>query len=262
MKSDEIITIIDLMKLDTNIRIDKRDPSLQPLVPLDQGTLGISPILIDSSNLERNMMVLLSKHYKAEYDHTTNCLEEQMLSEIEHLFKNKIRFEYCTKKSLPKSLNLPDIDLAIYSVDENILLFVELKWTLEPAESIEVIDKTTIEQKGKEQIAKLLEFAKMNSRTVMGTCFPRTKFRDGVEYYGCVVIKGFCGSAKEWNRELPVIDESIMSEKIISINRLKDFITWLREQEFLPKEGKDFNKLDGTIKIGKNKIIWEKYELL
>jgi len=252
---------LDLMTLDNKIEILKRDPSLQPLIPLGNDVIALCPALIDSLHMERNMMTLLSRHYKDDYDKTTNILEDNMIDEISEAIKCQTSFLIATRKTIPRNPELGDIDLAILDRKQSALLIAELKWTIDPAETSEIIEKIEkVEQKGKKQVIKKLEYAGKNQEDIVEACFPGQKI-ENLKIYGTVIIRGFHGTAQEWDPNVPIVEEKTFCERLISDQDIIKTIKWIKNQEFLPQAEDDLKPHSFKLKMGKYTVIWEGYAL-
>jgi hypothetical protein len=117
----------------------KPDPALQPIVPIGD-IMMMSPRLINYNDLERNLVALLARKHKREYDKTTDVLEPQMLSELS-VALSKRGFIVRTAARIPGRSDLPDIDVLAYEPRLNKLIIAELKWVIAPGEPYEQLSR-------------------------------------------------------------------------------------------------------------------------
>ncbi|MDD5530358.1 MAG: hypothetical protein PHX21_10080 [bacterium] len=253
----EIIDILTLMQYDTSLK--KPDPALQPLIEISKNFLAITPQFIMGCNHERNLIALLARNFKNEYDNTTNILESALIDEIkEELSSTDFYLAY--HKSSPCK-DLPDIDWAIAAPSSSILIIGELKWVIQPSDTSEIIERAEAEQKGIQQAKKLLGFGRTNPDKLWEQCFPDKKIPQNLSVHACVVMRGFVGTDKNWTPEVPVIELSLLLKKLKEKVNLETIVNWMESRGFLPIQGKDYTKIEHPIKIGDYTIIGEAYEL-
>ncbi len=240
----------------------KRDIALQPFFPIGNDLYALAPYLVMGNNLERNWLSLLARKYKKEYDKTTNIFENQMADELKQICINR-KLDVITKKKIQGQGNLPDIDVALFDEQLNVLLLCELKWTIPTAEAYEVIERSeSCEKKGIEQVHKLLNFARNNRQEIWKTCFPQKPFPSNLLIKGCVAIKGFVGTDRNFTLEAPVIEFSVFKNMLSKATNLDMIINSLTSRSFLPSENIDFKKHAMTMSFGDINIIWEGFRII
>jgi hypothetical protein len=253
--------LIKLLTYNLELPINKRDPALQPLIPLSGNRLGIAPHLVLSSNGERNLVALLARHYKEEYDKTTNVLEVAQLSQLENELATA-GFNATTDKKVPGRKDLPNIDLALADASTGTMLLIEAKWVIEPSETSEVIERTATQKKAVSQIAKLIAFAHDHPEQLWRTCFPTLPPPKEIQVTGCVVIRGFAGVAPLAPADPPVIPEQVLRETAKHVSTLKDLIEWIQSRKYLPVEGVHFRQIEETVKFDELSVIWGGFNTL
>lgn len=259
---EKLEKVIKLMTFEVgDISLEKMDPSLQPLISLGTDKIACGPLFIDSLNMERNTLVLLSRHYKSEYDKTTGVFSSQMTEEIKTKIQNNTDFIVESRINFIMDSQAGDIDLVILDKKSSVVLFVELKWTLDTAETFEIIEKSEkLEKKGKEQIARVLDFVRSDVKKALNICFPKESMQN-IECQGCVVLRGFHGTAKEWDPKTPIIEENVFLEQLFKDKNLKKTFLWLQGQAFLPEIDNDLVPMKSQHRIGKYLVIWDAYQL-
>jgi len=256
--------ILDFMTCHFDPSACKIDPALQPLAPLTASTTAIAPSLVISSNIERNTLAVLARdhRYRDEYSRDSHLLEKKLISEI----SNKLGSSYLhvtSKKRIPGSPDLPDIDLAVFDNQTDQVLLVELKWPLGPVESQEIFNRgLEAEKKGIDQIEQVLDYSQQHPQALWATCFPKLPMPRDLRFQGCVAIRGFCGSARNWNPRTPVIEESLFTEALLRFNNLEELWDWMARRAFLPKEDIDYRRTEFPSPVADYTVIWEGYEIL
>lgn len=256
----DIELIFNLYKYDEENK--QSDPALQPFFEYSKDHFLIAPQLYLASRHERNLMSLLSKSYKCEYDQTTNILEEKLIKEIISKISTNNNFSITNNKKIKYENQSTDLDLAIYDTSCNYLLLVELKWVIQPSEVSEKISRFSTERKGILQISIVKEYAKKNFKDFWMRCFPNIKVPKNTKIIGCVAMKGFTGSNKNYNDEIPVIEESLLTRKLVRSKGLDDIYDWLQNRLYLPVEGIDYKLVETKNSVGPYNVIWNGYELI
>ncbi len=249
---NDISTILQLLIYDHKLK--KPDPALQPLIRINDN-IALTPNLMIGRSHERNLMSLLSKNWDVEYSKTTRSLEETLKDEWENI-SLPYNFHIVTKRKIPFDESLPDVDVAIYNPSSTQLLIIELKWVIAPAETFEILQRCDSESKGITQIRKLLNYCRKDLNKFWSVLFPDIALPDSLQVNGCVAMRGFVGTASNWNSEIPVIEESILKNILINTENLAKAVKSLLCRNWLPVEGKDFTEIETKVEIGDYNIIW------
>jgi len=256
--------ILDFMTCYLDPSASQIDPALQPLVPLTASTIAVTPSLVITSNIERNTLAVLARdsRYRDEYSRDADRLEKKQIADI----SNKLRSSYLhlrSNKRIPERSDLPDIDLALFDHRTHQLLLVEVKWTLAPVESKEIFNRgLEAEMKGIAQMEQLLDYCLEEHRVLWATCFPTWPMPSDLRFRGCVTMRGFCGSAKNWNPRTPVVEESLLTQALLRFTNLNDVWNWMLNRSFLPKEDKHYTRIEADYTIGDYTVKWEGYKVL
>jgi hypothetical protein len=256
-----ITTIISLTTYNIEDMAKKYDPSLQPIISISNKYL-ISPALLTTTKLERNILIFCAHNHQSIYNQTTNILEDNLINRVCCKLLNT-PFEISLKKRLPnsRSLDLPDIDMAILDHSSKLCLLIELKWTLPAAERSEYYRKIEIEQKAKKQIKLLKDYAKTNTQTTLKTCFPSLTFNNNNIKIECLAaFHGYVGSIFEWDSNLPIININLFIQHLLRHNNLAETFDWVKSQSFLPQKDIHYEYFEVPIQIAKHKIIWWGYK--
>ncbi|MCH7887584.1 MAG: hypothetical protein IIA58_06450 [Candidatus Marinimicrobia bacterium] len=223
------------------------DPALQPIIPLSGEQFAIIPSILISNSPERNLISLLNRIPKERhiYSKISNEKESIMRDKIKSEL-NDIDYRFWNGK-ISKTGELPDIDLAIISESEKIVLICELKWFLDPAETREMIEKTDEIVKGIEQIEKL----RKNYDSVKDTIDQKLNITSDYDYMFIVISENFIGLSSVHVEEIPVINRSHIIHKIKEKRSLKFIIEWLKQRNYLPTPDIHFKTGINHYKVGK-----------
>ena len=238
--------------------IRKPDPALQPIIPLNNEQVAIMPNLVISSSLERNFISLLNRipeernRYLSLVDEKEDFLRKELVGAnlsfpIRHY-----------NGSIPGRADLPDIDIAFISEDDQSAIVAEIKWFIGPSEPREVIEKGREIQRGVEQ-QKLMKKAFQNEPSHFFDCLSINKEFD---ILFIVISQNSIGPDWAQDPEIPVIQANHFLMKFSSVNNIKHMITWLRTRSYLPKEGEDYELITTMSSIGEWNLEWYGFKSL
>ncbi|RKU24923.1 hypothetical protein C6499_15895 [Candidatus Poribacteria bacterium] len=226
------------------------DPALQPLIKLNSNHYAIMPSLWMSLSPERNLTVILNR-IPSERE-----IYAELVGEQEELMKRRFTTDLSTEGFQfiegNVSSDLPDIDLAIIRDSEKACLLLELKWFIGPAEFREVIDKSKAIKKGVCQSLKFKQAFAASHEPLLAKLGIDTDYR----LETVVVSQNWIGYANVQNLEVPVILADHLIAKLKATESLRSTMDWLKNREYLPKEGKDFEVHGITSTIGKWNLKW------
>ena len=250
VSDEKVLSIFDDLTYG-NRGVPKRelDPALQPLIKLNSKHYAIMPSLWMSLSPERNLTVLLNKLP------SERKIYAKLVDEKEDIMRQGIITDLSDKDfrfidgNVP---NLPDIDLAIVKESEKACLLLELKWFIAPAEFREVIHKSEEIEKGISQVLKIKQAFAGNHKPLLGKLNIDSSYR----LEGIVVSRNWIGYANVQNPEVPVIRADHLIAKLKATESIRSTMDWLKNREYLPKEGKDFEVHGITSTIGKWKLKW------
>ena len=250
VSDEKVLSIFDDLTYG-NRGVPKRelDPALQPLIKLNPNQYAIMPSLWMSLSPERNLTVLLNKLpserkiYAKLVDKKEDIMRQGIIADLSD---KDFRF---IDGNVP---NLPDIDLAIVNHSEKACLLSELKWFIAPAEFREVIHKSEEIEKGISQILKIKQAFARNHKPLLDKLNIASSYR----LEGIVASRNWIGYANVQNPEVPVILADHLIAKLKATESLRSTMDWLKNREYLPKEGKDFEVREIPSTIGKWNLKW------
>lgn len=257
LESKKIEKFINYLTFGSN-EIIRLDPSIQPLIPLNDNCLALSPNLIINSAVERNFCVLLNRieDERDIYERFSQQKETMMKSEIKQKFLNtKFRFEEGNVRFRNSS---HEIDLILISDKEFIALVFELKWFIKPSEIREVIEKANEIKIGVNQLLNL-----KNAIDKTPTLFQqRFNLNEDYQIYYVVASANSIGTDWAQNNKIPVINLDHLINKINATGSLENVISWLTDRSYLPIKGLHYKARKIYSKIGKWRLKWYGLETL
>lgn len=113
------------------------DPGVTPLIPLGSQNIAYGAQLVSSAALERNWYRMACRRYKDECAELSNLVSTSYVEELESAFRER---GYLTRIEAPLTVDehATDIDLAVYSKEEALLLTMEVKAYYAPADPAEI----------------------------------------------------------------------------------------------------------------------------
>jgi hypothetical protein len=221
--------IADLITFGSN-QIRDPDISVQPLVDLKNGFYAIDPFVLLNTNVERNLCVLLNQipSERAAYSRLSNDKEAATKAEIIQVLASH-GFDF---RSGPVAGT--NTDLAVIDRTNKVCLCLELKWFIEPAEIREV------EQRTEELAQGIVQAKKIKRLFETGDTHLLEKVLDiDLEYtFLCAVGSvNWIGFGDVQDEEIPIIKVWHLLRLLKETGSLLGAIKWLRNRDYLPKEG-------------------------
>ncbi|MDE0481703.1 MAG: hypothetical protein OXI67_03900 [Candidatus Poribacteria bacterium] len=235
-----------------NRGIRNPSPALQPMIKLNSKHYAIVPNIWICTSAERNFTALLNRMPDNEK------IYAKLVGKKENLMKERFTTGLCDKdfKFISDNItNLTDIDLAIVNHSEKACLLLELKWFIAPTTAHERINKSKEIKKGICQILKLKQAFMEN----YGPLLEKLSIDSNYRFEGAVVSENWIGYGNVQNPEVPVIRANHLIEKLKTTDSLRATMEWLKDREYLPKEGEHFTVHRPTTTIGNWTIKW--YEI-
>lgn len=233
----------------------KPDIVLTPFIYVTDKHLALSPSLIITNNLSRNLLKHIAKNYRDEFDKYSYVFEENML---ERLKEKNGRFDIKTKINISSDKRLPDIDACIIDKSRKEIMFCECRWTIPAADPAEVADKVAIEREKYEQSQKLRDFILKNSEKIHDII----KLGEEMSFKGIffiIIFENHVGSAFTLMKDIPIIDLRIFIKLFRENNSLQEMFETIKAQKYLPREDIDFKVVEELNKIGNYKLGWTSY---
>ena len=230
--------------------IERPIPALQPLIKLNSRSYAIAPHIWICSSAERNFTALLNR-----MRNQNQKIYEKFKNKKEDLMKERFTTGLCDKdfKFIPGNItNLTDIDLAIVNHSEKACLLLELKWFIAPTTARERINRSKEIKKGICQILKLKQAFAENHKLLL----EKLNIDSSYNLKGVVVSENWIGYGNVQNPEVPVIRANHLIEKLKTTDSLHATMEWLKDREYLPKEGEHFTVHRPPTTIGNWQVKW------
>ncbi|MEF1253393.1 hypothetical protein [Vibrio sp. M260112] len=229
--------------------INYPDAATQPLFDCEDGNYAISPFLFINSDAERNACALLNQIAadKAIYASLVDEKESLLYDDLE---KELSALGYRCESG---KVSGTDLDLAIIDDINKVVLTVELKWFIEPAEIREVNQRSQEIKKGIGQakiISSLLQSHDLN--------LYQNTLKISNDYRHCSIVGSFnwIGSDRIQDMEVPVIKVGHLLGLIKGGSSLAAVIENLKERSYLPTPEKDYKVVPFYVKSGDWRCEW------
>jgi len=228
------------------------DPALQPLVRLTDTQIGWAPTLFLTNAFERNLLVLLNrspetrKGYLRLSTQKEELLRSRMTRELDGL---GFRFLHGEVPGWKDSL---DVDLAIVSDPERCCLLLELKSFLAPAEAREIHERGEDISRGISQVKR----RRLVAKDQMAELCSALSISSDYELSWGVASETSIGAGWVQDSSVPVIRANHLVRQIIQSRRLGTVCAWLTNREYLPVEGRDYETVPTTRRIGRWTLDW------
>lgn len=244
--------VYDLTLGSHNIPPERGDPALQPLIAINNERYAVAPFLWIHNAAERNFVALMNKlpQEKAIYSRLVQEKEELMKERINSHVRG-VKWRTWSGRVGGRS-DLPDVDLALIDDSERVCILMELKWFLDPAEAKEVIEKSQEIAKGVSQLLLL----KKAVREGYSPVFERLRIDPSYSVGVVVVSANWIGHASVQNPDVPVIREDHLVEKLSVTDSLSKVLSWLSGGRYLPEEGKDYEVVSTSPRVGDWEMSW------
>lgn len=196
----EVVRLIELLTYGS-CGIDNPDPALQPLIELSPGTLILSTPLVIGTAAERNFTALLNRltPERQVYVSLTRQKEELMRARI---IRRLPPFLQSWHGHLRGQNHPLEVDLALIDVASETILFLELKWFIDPAEPRELDERSEELEKGVAQCKRLSDAVRADPKLVTLV----TNYTI-VHVSAAVVSANWIGLANVQDGEVPIINE-------------------------------------------------------
>jgi hypothetical protein len=235
-----------------NIPVERGDPSLQPVISLDEKLCAVAPFLWLHAAAERNFIALMNRIPEE------RAIYSRLVQQKEDLMRERIVARVGPKKwrswtgKIAGRPDLPDVDLALIDDSRKVCLLAELKWFLDPAEAKEIVEKSEEIAKGISQLLLLKEAV----REGYSPLFERLAIDPTYDVRLALVSANWIGHAPDQHPEVPVISEEHLLERLRTSGSLSEVATWLSERRYLPVEGEHYEIVTTTAEVGEWEMNW------
>lgn len=239
IETDVVRRILELHIYDRSHRTP--DIAVTPFVPIGGRLIAASPWMLVSSAFERNFRAHVARQQRESYDEISNALAPHLASELVTMFTDA-GFKAAHSETFKADGEQGDIDLLVWSPAERHVLAAELKWIIDTADFMEVLNRgeKTCKEAMEKQLPKYVKIMSGDIGAFVAKVF-RLESSPPVESWACgIVVRGFVGSPRVFDERYFILPHSLLKMTIRKGMSLRDFYTWARTRPYLPREGHDF----------------------
>ena len=231
--------LIDLHSYDRGSK--SPDIAVTPLLPIAPATLAASPWMLISSSFERNFRAHIALRHPTMQPDSSDILATSLAEDVVMTF-TKAGFR--ATHSIPFKLDHDqgDIDLLVWSPEERYLLAVELKWIIETADFMEVLNRgeSTCKDALDRQIPKYARMLSQDAGAFAAKAF-KLDSKPQIDGWSCgIVMRGFVGSSRTVDNRYFVLNDAILKTRMLEGGSLRDICDWAHGRSYVPREGRDF----------------------
>jgi hypothetical protein len=226
------------------------DPALQFLFPLRDGRLAIPWFVCATSNSERNLLVLLARIRKNEFDAASAAFEQGMVQDIRSALGPRnwaARFN----TYVPGERAAGEVDVILLDREDLFAVVVELRWFLEPSEVGEVAQR---ERVGKDKAEQARKKSAAVARAIL-TIAQGEGLAGGSQWTVAplAVFDGYLPSPTE--TAVPFVSHRAFLSAINRFDRLRELGQWLQSGDWLPKVDLHYRVEPTEMNIGSVKLL-------
>lgn len=217
--------------------VDSPDPALQPLVPLGSATLAVPGFLMFSSNHARNFLSLHIRLDQKHFDENSHVFEQQMTKEICAAIGHRFSI-------VKENFYAPDggegaqIDVVLGEHKSRTLIFLELRWMLNPGDPREVINRISeCRRKVRQHAPKITK-----ARALLPKLLTKLGLNasESWQVFGLVVIEGFGGTPTIPESGVPIVPREVFLSVLKHMKDVRHLYPFFMDRRWLPENGKDF----------------------
>ncbi|MCG7872676.1 MAG: hypothetical protein JAZ11_11300 [Candidatus Thiodiazotropha lotti] len=217
------------------------DPSLQPLIPLGVGRIGIPCMHFLSSNQERNLLSLQARVQQTKFDALSDLFEKEMVARLEARLRTRWPL-------LSSNVNLTfdgvteEVDLLIADPESCTLLVCELRWMLQPGDPREVQNRKRVCWQKVDQLERKVQWLQLHAFEAIRHVFNVSGDVGNTGSWnvvGVVVIENF-GGTRSSKAKLPIMTSALFELGVLNATSLEQFGEWSQSLVWLPQEGLHF----------------------
>jgi len=224
------------------------DISLQPFVEINAEWIVASPWMVATSNFSRNFFALIARRDSTAWDSTSDIFADHMGHQLSNWI-NDLGYRATTQVKITDNNGnaMTDLDLVVWSPKEHFVITAELKWMIQVADLMEVLNRGEKEchRKLQEQLPKHRHALTSNSNGIINRAFGEQANVN--THDSLLVCQGFGGTPR-LPSEFPCVDERVFRLAIEHSSTLREAMEWLRSRDWLPRVREHFRVNDMTIR--------------
>jgi len=245
------------------INVKWTEPQYQPLIPLSDDKIAISPLLIGSNNYERNYAVLVEKlTWRKDVQIILKAShEDDMISRIIEK-TDGLGLNYNPRIKLKEGGNdISDIDLVIWTDESEYILLLSLKWFYGPDSVQEFSNHAIRYREANHQQRRIIDFATDNPSQVLQKCGIKNKSLDSIKFLPIIIYEKHMPAEQDREKDLPAaaINRFIKIQNQKVNNLFEVYRKIINEYNSYPSVGITVN--ESKIKFGEYTFIIPKMDV-
>jgi len=228
-----------------------RDPdiALTPFLPIGAGLLAADPRILLSSSVERNFCAHVARNYRDLYDKESHLLASKMASDLSSAFQGA---GFCAATSIPVKTREgdTDIDLLVWSEQEQYLLAAELKSVIPTGDFMEVVNRgeSRALEAFRERLPKYAAALTDDASGLVARAFHLRAPPAVSAHCSILIMRGYVGSPRLRAHKFPFVSEDLLQGRLKQGTTLRELVDWCTQMPYLPREGEDFFMEERSIK--------------
>ncbi len=227
--------------------VSSPDPALQPFYHLQDDLLCSAPMLVCSSNLERNILTLAARLDPRKFNAESSAFERMMTASIKASLDTK-GWTVLYNRQIPCIRSAGEIDCLIFDTVDRVILLLELWWQIPAAETREVMsrEKTAAEKAAKAE----RKLAAVRAKTADILRYAQLRHEGDWTARALLVSESFCPRMRA-SGEVSYITRRAAQALLGEQDRLSAVITAVDDSAWLPVERRHFHVDNSEVRLGK-----------
>lgn len=249
LQSPRVVEILKPLVYGTGT--DRPDPALQPLFATNGDQLVMPLKLVSSSRVQRNYLKLAGRIDKQAFDASSSVFSDAMVSRLKAAFAQLPGVVVHSGVSIPSADHLGDLDLVVFAPTERTCLIVELKWSLDAAETREIVRQRETVLAGRVRVGQRLEYLRANCTEFVRDAGLSTDLPwlfEGLVVHAQMSLGSRGG--------VPIVADHLLRMALAERRSLKRTIAWCVGETFLPQHGVDFMITPQDASLGSASFQW------
>jgi SEC-C motif len=268
---DGLLTEESFGRILTDTTYDSRrkhtDVFFQPLLPVTDDEFLVSPMLITTTNWERNLQRLWALKDPGAYGSAVQAACTNLALTVRDWFAGASHIATANRILRLGGSNATDVDVAVCDPAERFLFLAQVKWLIPPAEPWEVRRADDDLRKGIEQARVADVFVRGHPQEAARLLFPDFALDIGPEtrIQSAVISRNHPGSADIAADDVPIIDYALAEDamnRLPTAPRLEKTVARLIALQAQPRRGRDYEVAEAEIEIAGYRFRGEAFTLL
>lgn len=231
-------TVTEIVRLLTYGQgVNSPDPALQPLISPGGEMLLCAPMLVCSSNLERNFLTLLARVAPREFHASSHVFEHWMTTRLLDALKARPWMQV-VNKTIPVIRSVGEIDCLLLDPMSNTVVLLELWWQMPPAETRELNNREETALAKTKQARRKLDAVEKNLPDILKYLDLTS---DGTwKCHAALVSESFLPSQKNTDNVFVISRRALQGLLVGPQQTLSGIWDAIERELWLPEEGRHF----------------------